>query len=275
MNPFVYRDGSVQHYVNITESGASNEDFLRILDGLNQFRHAKMQQQLLPTSSANVANVKCVFIAENSRQMAGVQKHNFSGVRELMTDFFRVLGQDANRRPRSHLPTHTVAAFYDTSGELWQKAIVATTLNVLANVHVQAVVVDMAACKCFNPSSTSASSSVALEQLQRPRPGPQTRRCLVVTKLDRVPQMRSYIDVVKTAKSPTPDPRELLHYLASSPSTLERRLWQRIDQDQELAIFPVWTEGLEAPGTEVRSYGVEGFVNWCRLLGTNQQPPPR
>ena len=52
----------VQHYAHITESGASNEDFLGVLNALEQIRELKLRQTMIPTTVANLTNIKCVFL---------------------------------------------------------------------------------------------------------------------------------------------------------------------------------------------------------------------
>lgn len=266
MSPLTYGiNRQIQHFASIADSGASNEDLLRTLDAANQLQKGTMQQTILPTSAAHIANVKGVFLPRSLHPVAPRRPRNSFGTADVFVDLAAKLFPSCRSRKVSFDPSHTVAIFYDTGGELWQGPGQASTLNMRACADVQAIVVDITSFTCFGGKSSSSAVSVANEQLAKARGG-SGKRCLIVTKLDAVSSMAVYTRTLKAGNWTRHEYREVLwKCLASSADRIEQRLWAQVESDPHLDIFFIWTEGLGQPGSAVQSYGLEGFVDWCFL----------
>lgn len=274
MNPMVYASTRpVQHFAHISNE-YSNEDLLRVLDALNQFQSTGIQPAMMPTSAADVSNVKSVFVTRGSIKARDRRASQSFDVVDVLRDIKERFLPTGAAGP-SVGASHTAVAFYDTSGELWQKAGGVNLFRLREEVDVHAIVADMSAFTYFGRAGAATNSSwVARQQLERAQTSAGLR-CLVVTKLDAVigatppPAMpidlSTLADSIRSGEPPAAAYREVLRAcLEKSQDQHERRLWSLIDRDRQLQIFFVWTEGLDSSAdAAVQSVGLEAFVDWC------------
>jgi len=269
---------TVEHFVHITPAmhDVPSEELLTTLAALNRFRQGKPASLVQHTDRDNVSNLKATFLAETkqSRPKPAAAAERMNAGQWLVYVLQQLLGQgDAAAQPVRALcpaPSHLVIAFYDTAGELWQDAGLGNLIQLRAEADILAVVIDATALNHFGVPvegrEAPDSTWVGCERLENAQRFFRGRRCLIVTKLDAVSQngeVAAYMDAIKRSASPPQHPKQLLGSWLSQENDIENRLRCLIEQDPELQVFLVWTEGLRNSDRAPRSHGITSFINWC------------
>jgi hypothetical protein len=90
--------------------------------------------------------------------------------------------------------------------------------------------------------------------------------------LEDDPDVKAHLEAIRDSRTPPETPRNLLLKWLSRKNQIENRLRHLIEDDTDLPVFFVWTEGLNDTGRMPETFGLGGFVNWCvdaqRWMGT-------
>jgi hypothetical protein len=159
-------------------------------------------------------------------------------------------------------------AFYDNAGEDVTAAFDQTSaINRLTDLAV--VVLDSSRFGCFtgSPNDDAFAMHAAKRQLQTFERS-HARRAIVVTQLDRAECSKEIINLVREEKIDGVRARSLLmEWLATHHGTSEYNLGQYLQAQNNVDVFFVSTEGLEAdalgPGKLPKPHGIGQFIDWC------------
>ena len=287
---------TTDHFVHVTQPVPASppEHLLRTMDALDVLRRSVppsdfcASSEILATNAEDLSNLKSSYLwlksPPSKRKDTGQAKMGaWDLLIHVLSTFLPPRGP-AGLQVLDRVPSHLVLALFDTAGELWQKND-PRLLALRARTDTMAVVLDATSLSHSRnlkdprtgtpvPEDSPDSVSVSCQWLENAG-GSAPRRCLVVTKLDMLeddPDVKAHLEAIRDSRTPPETPRNLLLKWLSRKNQIENRLRHLIEDDTDLPVFFVWTEGLNDTGRMPETFGLGGFVNWCvdaqRWMGT-------